>query len=46
MKRGYAVVTHNGNVVRDAESLRQGDQLTVHMADGRIQTTVDDVKRG
>jgi len=46
MKRGYAVVTRGGSVVRSAELLKPGDRLTVHMADGRVQTTVDDVERG
>ncbi|MBP3646692.1 MAG: exodeoxyribonuclease VII large subunit [Clostridia bacterium] len=46
MKRGYAVVTRKGSVVRGVEMISAGDSLTVHMADGRVQTTVDDVMRG
>ena len=46
MKRGYAVITRGGSVVRSANGLNAGDRLTVHMADGNVQTTVDDVKKG
>ena len=46
MKRGYAVITRNGSVMRSAEMLQTGDQLTVHLSDGKALTTVDNVMKG
>ena len=46
MKRGYAVITRNGSVMRSAEMLETGDQLTVHLSDGKALTTVDNVMKG
>lgn len=46
MKRGYAVITRNGSVMRSAEMLQTGDQLTVHLPDGKALTTVDNVMKG
>ena len=45
MKRGYAILSRNGEVLRSASSVRAGDHLTVRMADGRIKTLVETVER-
>jgi len=45
MKRGYAIVSRKGQLVRSAQTLRQGDQLTVRFADGRAQTVVESAEQ-
>lgn len=43
LERGYAVVsTDGGDVVRDAESVRSGEHLRIHVAHGTFGAVVDD----
>lgn len=42
MRRGYAVVMKNGSVLKSAQAAHGGDRLTLVMADGRVQATVDE----
>ena len=42
MKRGYAVITRNGKLVRHVKSLAAGDGLLIRMTDGEIRATVDE----
>lgn len=44
LERGYALATHEGRVVTDASSVKQGDRLEVRFARGRVTATVDDVE--
>ena len=47
LRRGYGVVENeDGRLVRSAGELRQGDRLTVILADGRVRADVRDVERG
>jgi exodeoxyribonuclease VII large subunit len=45
LERGYALATHDGRVVTDAGSVKQGDRLEVRFARGRVKATVDDVDK-
>jgi exodeoxyribonuclease VII large subunit len=45
LERGYALATHDGRVVTDAASVKQGDRLEVRFARGRVTATVDDVDK-
>jgi len=45
MKRGYAILTREGEVIRSAASLCPGDHVMVRMADGRIRTLVEEIER-
>ncbi len=40
LERGYSMVTHAGHVLTDARKTSIGDQLTIHLAHGRIHTEV------
>ena len=44
MKRGYAILSRDGAVVRSTAALKPGDRLTVRLADGRVQTLVQSVQ--
>lgn len=46
LKRGYACVTKNGSSVNGVYGVACGDRLNVHMSDGVIKCTVDEVKNG
>ena len=42
LARGYSLVRDaEGNIVRDAQSLKQGDALDVSFAEGGAQVTVE-----
>ncbi len=43
MKRGYAVVTRDGSLVRSAQTLHPGDRLTVRFAEGSAHTIVHSI---
>jgi exodeoxyribonuclease VII large subunit len=43
LKRGYALVYHDGNIVTDANKLSKGVAITTVMATGDIQSTVTQV---
>ncbi len=41
LERGYAIVTNDsGNIIRDAQSVNQGDTLAVQLAKGQLTLTV------
>lgn len=40
-RRGYSLLTKNGKVVRSVSELQAGDQVTTHLADGQVQSTVN-----
>ena len=40
LKRGYSMTLHNGKVVRDAQSLNGGDDITVMFEKGSVNATV------
>ena len=44
MKRGYAVITRDGAVVRNAGSLHAGDRLSILMTDGTVSAAVEDIQ--
>ena len=47
LRRGYGVVENgDGRVVRSVGETRQGDRLTVILADGRVHADVREVERG
>lgn len=43
LKRGYALVTRNEEVISKATSLTAGEKITLHFADGTAGTTVTDI---
>ncbi len=45
LSRGYAMVTQADTVVRSAGQLAIGDSITVHLADGMAQCSVDTIQR-
>ena len=40
LKRGYSLTLRNGKIVKQAEELEQGDELTIRFADGEVQAQV------
>jgi exodeoxyribonuclease VII large subunit len=40
LKRGYSLTLRNGKIVKQAEELEQGDEMTVRFADGEVQVQV------
>ena len=40
LRRGYSITLKDGHAVRDAASLRPGDELTTRLANGTIHSTV------
>ena len=44
LERGYAIVRHEGAVVRAAASLTAGDEVDVRLAEGHFTGTVEDVR--
>ena len=45
LKRGYALVYHDGRIVTDAKNLRQGSGITTVMATGEIHSTITSVNK-
>ena len=44
MKRGYAVVLHEGTLLKSVSPVHSGDRLTVMLADGSIETVAQTLK--
>ena len=44
LERGYAIVRHEGAVVREASTLASGDEVDVRVADGGFTGTVGEVR--
>lgn len=42
LQRGYAIVRHEGRVIADVARLGKGDVLQVQLANGQIESTVND----
>jgi len=40
LKKGFAMVYHNGQVVTDAAALETGDTITVQLADAAVHATI------
>ena len=40
-KKGYSLVTHNGQVVRSCHAIQSGDRLQIEFADGKVEATVE-----
>ena len=43
MKKGYAIVKHQGNIKKSVASLQQNDQIEISMVDGTLKATIDDI---
>lgn len=41
LKRGYAIVRKEGKSIDTSKEVKSGDQLSIEMADGQIETTVN-----
>ena len=44
MKRGYAILSRDGAVVRNAKTLQSGDRLSILMTDGTVRAAVEDIQ--
>lgn len=44
LKRGFAIVTHNGRMVKSARVLKKSDIIATKFADGRIESIVGNVE--
>ena len=40
-KKGYSLVTHNGQIVRSCHAIQSGDRLQIEFADGKIEAVVE-----
>ena len=40
LRRGYSIALHDGMAIKDPKSLKKGDEVTVVMASGAIDTIV------
>ena len=45
LERGYAIVRHEGSVVRSAAALAGGDEIDVRLAEGGVSATVGEAAR-
>ena len=45
LKRGYAIVRHEGKVLRDAASVKAGNALMIQLSQGKIGAHVDESGR-
>lgn len=43
LARGFAIVSSNGKVLKDTESVKKGDKLKIYLAKGKIIGTTDEV---
>lgn len=43
MKKGYAIVKHQGNIKKTVTALQQKDQIEISMVDGTLKATIDDI---
>lgn len=46
LQRGYALVYHADTLVRDANTLRAGDSLTIQLANGSVAASVTETRKG
>jgi len=40
LKRGYSVAYHNGKVLKDAENVKAGDEIVLHLQKGKVYAAV------
>ena len=40
LRRGYSITLHGGKAVCDAKQLKQGDDITIVLAEGAVEATV------
>ena len=40
LKRGYSLTLKDGKIVKQADGLKSGDNLTVRFVDGEVKTVV------
>jgi exodeoxyribonuclease VII large subunit len=40
LKKGYSITTVNGKIVKSAAQIKSADNITTHLADGKIQSVV------
>ena len=40
LRRGYSIALHDGMAIKDPKSLHKGDDVTIVMASGAIETIV------
>lgn len=45
LRRGFAIVSHNNKLVKDAALLKKGDNITVKLHHGEIESEVQKVKK-
>ena len=43
LKRGYSFTSLDDKVLKSVNEVKQGDALTIHVSDGRIETKVTEV---
>ncbi|MCD8282943.1 MAG: exodeoxyribonuclease VII large subunit, partial [Prevotella sp.] len=46
LERGYTLVTSAGRIIKEAKGLNEGDEITVHFADGRAKTIIKHILHG
>lgn len=44
-ERGYSVSYKNGRVLKSAEDVKKGDEITLHLKDGRVKTEAVSIER-
>lgn len=44
LRKGYSLTLHKGIIVRESQSLKPGDPITTLFHDGRVESTVDQIK--
>jgi exodeoxyribonuclease VII large subunit len=45
LKRGFSITMNNGKAVKSIADVKTGDKLSTLLADGRIDSTVNDLKK-
>ena len=46
LQRGYALVYHENQIVRDAETLHPDDSITIRLASGTVKANVTEIRKG
>lgn len=46
LQRGYALVYHENQIVRDAETLHPDDSITIRLASGTVNANVTEIRKG
>lgn len=44
MGRGYAIVEHNGNIIKTIQDVSVNQEITIRLVDGQLKATVDAMK--